>query len=289
MKSLRVQTPAKINLFLQVLGIRPDGFHDIQTLFQAIDLDDELIIAKGGAEPTLQVPGFRELESDHNLVMRALRWLEAHTGRELVVRMTLSKKIPVAAGLGGGSSDAAAALKGLSLLFDLGLPEEELARAALELGADVPFFLKGGTAVGEGIGERLTTVTLPFDYELILVNPGFPVSTGSIFREFSKNLTGKALEGKLWMRIREGRSVEDLLDNDLQSVAEVLHPQIRGVRDLMEKSGVRKTLMSGSGPTVFGPVPVHSSGVPDEEASISVENCYGPAGDAWYGDRLNIH
>jgi 4-diphosphocytidyl-2-C-methyl-D-erythritol kinase len=261
MKSLRVRTPAKINLFLRVLGVRPDGYHDLETLFQAIDLDDELTIAKGDTEATLRVPGFPELETENNLVMRALRRLEAHTGRQLSVCMTLSKKIPAAAGLGGGSSDAAAALKGLSHLFDLGLSDQELAAAALTLGADVPFFLTGGTAVGEGIGERLTPVTLPFEYELILVNPGFPVSTASIFREFSKNLTGKPLEGRLWMRIREGRSVEDLLDNDLQSVAEALHPQIRGVRDLMEKAGVRKTLMSGSGPTVFGPVPVHSSGV----------------------------
>ncbi len=259
MKSLRVQTPAKINLFLRVLGVRADGYHEIETLFQAIGLDDELIIAKRGTETTLQVPGFPELESEHNLVMRALRWLEAHTGRELIVCMTLRKKIPVAAGLGGGSSDAAAALKGLSLLFDVGLSDEELQCAALALGADVPFFLTGGTAVGEGIGERLTPVTLPLDYELILVNPGFPVSTRSIFREFSKNLTGKALEGRLRMRIRDGRSVEDLLVNDLQSVAEALHPQIREVRVRMEKAGIRKTLMSGSGPTVFGPVPVHSS------------------------------
>ena len=106
--------------------------------------------------------------------------------------------------------------------------------------------------MGEGIGERLTPVTLALDYQLILVNPGFPVSTGSIFREFSKNLTGKAREGRLWMSIREGRSVEDLLENDLQRVAEYVHPHIRSVRDVMERAGMTNTLMSGSGPTVFG-------------------------------------
>jgi 4-diphosphocytidyl-2-C-methyl-D-erythritol kinase len=260
MKSLRVQTPAKINLFLRVLGVRPDGYHDLETLFQAIDLDDELILTEDGGAATLHVPGFPELESEGNLVMRALRWVEAFTDRKLKVRMRLIKNIPIAGGLGGGSSDAAAALRGLSLLFDLGLSDADLALGALALGADVPFFLKGGTAVGEGIGERLTQIELPFVYDLILVNPGFPVSTGSIFREFSKNLTGKALEGRLWMRIREGRSVEDVLHNDLQAVAERMHPEIHDMRGVMERAGVRKTLMSGSGPTVFGPVSAHCSG-----------------------------
>jgi 4-diphosphocytidyl-2-C-methyl-D-erythritol kinase len=250
-KSLRVQTPAKINLALRVLGARQDGYHDLETLFQAIDLYDQLILEESDSQSTLEVPGFPELESDHNLVVRAVRWIQTHTGRDLRVRMKLIKSVPVAGGLGGGSSNAAAALKGVSHLFDLDLSDADLARGALALGADVPFFLVGGTAVGEGVGERLTPVELPLDYALILVNPGFPVSTAAIFREFSKSLTGKAREGRLWMRIREGRPVEDLLENDLQTVAERMHPEIRRVREVMERAGMGTTLMSGSGPTMF--------------------------------------
>ena len=150
MKSLRVQTPAKINLFLRVLGKRQDGYHELETLFQAIDLYDELFIEECSEESTLEVPGFADLESEDNLVLRALRWLEKYSGRNLCVRMKLIKRIPVAGGLGGGSSDAAAALKGLSHLFDLKLSDSELARAALTLGADVPFFLTGGDSGGRG-------------------------------------------------------------------------------------------------------------------------------------------
>lgn len=258
MKSLRVQSPAKINLFLRVLRRRPDGYHELETLFQAIDVYDELILAECVSPSTLLVPGFPDLESDDNLVVRALRWLENRTGRELRVRMKLVKRIPVAGGLGGGSSDAAAALRGISRLFDLELSEEELAGAALALGADVPFFLVGGAAVGEGVGERLTPVKLPLDYDLILVNPGFPVSTAAIFREFSKNLTGTVREGRLWMKIREGRSVEELLENDLQRVAESIQPQIRETREVMERAGLRLTRMSGSGPTLFALIRNHS-------------------------------
>jgi 4-diphosphocytidyl-2-C-methyl-D-erythritol kinase len=251
MKSLRVQTPAKVNLFLRVLGRRSDGYHDLETLFQAVNVYDELIVEESRSESTLDVPDHPELESDENLVMRALRWIEARTGSKLRVRFRLGKRIPVAGGLGGGSSDAAAALRGVSRLFDLGLSDDELAEGALALGADVPFFLMGGTAVGEGVGERLSPVNLPLDYDLILVNPGFSVSTASIFREFSKNLTGNVREGRLWMSIREGRSVEELLENDLQEVAESVHPDIRSAREVMERAGLRQTLMSGSGPTLF--------------------------------------
>ena len=166
--------------------------------------------------------------------------------------MELLKRIPVAAGLGGGSSDAAAALYGIRALFDLDLDDTDLHSAALSLGADVPFFLVGGSAVGEGIGERLTQVDLPLDYGLLLVNPGFPLSTGLVFREFSKTLTGGPREGTLWQILWQTRDLERLLHNDLEGVAERLHPRIARLRAVMVQAGMSRALMSGSGPTVFG-------------------------------------
>lgn len=252
MKKLRARSPAKINLYLKVLGARDDGYHDLETVFQAIDLQDELIIEEGSGPAVLDVPGFPHLETESNLVLRALRWLEAECGSPLPVRMRLIKRIPVAAGLGGGSSNAAAALLGISTLYCLGLQGEKLLKGAATLGADVSFFLFGGTAVGEGIGERITRVHLPTDYSLLLVNPGFQVSTAAVYREYSKSLTGALTEGTVWDSLRKLRRVEDILHNDLQPPAEKLYPTIAEVLAILVAEGVPTALMSGSGPTVFG-------------------------------------
>jgi 4-diphosphocytidyl-2-C-methyl-D-erythritol kinase len=252
MRSIRVTTPAKINLFLRVLAARPDGYHDIETLFQAIDLYDELIIEETTGESCLVVPGRPDLETEANLIMRAARWIEKKTGQSLPVKVELIKRIPVAAGLGGGSSDAAATLVGIRSLFGLDLGDDDLRQGAVALGADVPFFLRGGSAVGEGIGELLTPVNLPMNYSVLLVCPAFSVSTGVIFREFSKILTGEGREGRLWPRLQQAARVEDLLHNDLQSVTESMHPELAGIRQLMHDAGLKATLMSGSGPTLFG-------------------------------------
>ncbi|MBI5250846.1 MAG: 4-(cytidine 5'-diphospho)-2-C-methyl-D-erythritol kinase [Desulfomonile tiedjei] len=252
MRIIRALAPAKINLFLRVLARRPYGYHSIETLFQAIDLYDELIVEETSGSTALEVVGIPELQSEGNLVMRALRWLEKHVGVDLRVKIRLDKRIPMAAGLGGGSSDAAAALLSIRELFRLPVSDEEIRSAALGLGADVPFFFTGGAAVGEGIGELVTPVTIPEDYGLLLVNPGFPVSTAAVYSEFSKTLTGRSREGRLWNVLREARTLADLLHNDLQPVTESLYPEVFTIRTRLKEQGLLGVLMSGSGPTVFG-------------------------------------
>ncbi|MBI5568458.1 MAG: 4-(cytidine 5'-diphospho)-2-C-methyl-D-erythritol kinase [Desulfomonile tiedjei] len=252
MTKVRVRSPAKINLFLRVLARRPDGYHDIETLFQAIDVEDRLTISKSDGATAIEVHGFPELETEDNLVLRAVRCLEERTGARFPVTIRLDKRIPVAAGLGGGSSNAAAALVGICALFDLPLSTDDLACAALRLGADVPFFLAGGAAVGEGIGERLTPVNLPIDYPLVLVNPGFPVSTAEVYRQFSKNLTGQPRTSTVWTVLAEGRAPTGVLHNDLQEPAERLYPEITELCRFLRDSRIEAVLMSGSGPTVFG-------------------------------------
>jgi 4-diphosphocytidyl-2-C-methyl-D-erythritol kinase len=252
MKSLRVRTPAKINLFLRVVGTRPDGYHNLETLFQAIDLHDELIISETAGASRLEVPGRPALENNDNLIMHALHWIERRSGRRFSVNIRLKKRIPVAAGLGGGSSDAAATILGIEALYDLELGTDDVIRDAGELGADVPFFLVGGSAVGEGIGERLRRVSIPLDYALVLVHPGFPVSTAAIFRDFDRILTGKRRHDTLWPTLESCQELEELLHNDLQPVTEVLHPEISEIRNLLEKAGATRALMTGSGPTIFG-------------------------------------
>lgn len=252
MRTIRAIAPAKINLFLRVLSRRPDGYHTIETLFQAIDLHDELIVRQTSGATTLEVPGAPELQTQDNLVLKALRWLEKHVGAELKVNIRLNKNIPTAAGLGGGSSNAAAALLAIRELFQLPVSDEDLRSGAVSLGADVPFFFIGGSAMGEGIGEQLTRVNIPTDYRLILINPGFPVSTPRVYGEFSKTLTGRAREGRLRDVLRGARTVADLLYNDLQPVTESLYPEVSEVRSRLATLGFSNILMSGSGPTVFG-------------------------------------
>jgi 4-diphosphocytidyl-2-C-methyl-D-erythritol kinase len=250
-KRLRVKAPAKVNLYLRVLGSRPDGYHDLETVFQTIDLHDRLIISKTKGQAGIEVPGFPDLEGESNLAMRALRRLERRLHTVIPAKFILHKEIPSAAGLGGGSSDAAAALVGIRALFGLDVTDEELAAEALALGADVPYFLTGGAAVGEGVGERLTSIELPTDYRILLVNPGFPVSTATVFREFSRTLTGSRREGTLWKLLRERTDPEALLHNDLEAVAAASYTEIREAKKWLAAMGLRRSLMTGSGPTVF--------------------------------------
>ncbi len=235
-----------------MLGRRPDGYHDIETIFQAIGIYDELLIAERGSGVTLSVPGRPGLENEANLVVRAVRRLEEKTGGSFNLSVELTKRIPTAAGLGGGSSNAAAALAGVNALLDLGLSADELAAEAARLGADVPFFLIGGTAIGEGVGERLTCVRGRLDYELILINPGFPVSTKAVYSEFGRTLTREARSGTVRERSAACSGPAELLHNDLQPITERLYPEVSELTRALDRVGVGANLMSGSGPTVFG-------------------------------------
>ncbi len=252
MKSLRVITPAKINLFLRILSRRPDGYHNIETIFQAIGLFDELEISIDKTRTSLEVPGHPDLETSDNLVLKAVACLEKLFRRNFLIRVKLIKRIPVAAGLGGGSSDAAAALIGVVKLYDLKIDRQELLLIAGELGADVPYFLTGGTAIGTGVGDIISPVTLPFDYNVLLANQGFPVSTKLVFSEHSKVLTEDPTGGKLKNCVEEAVDIYDLLHNDLQDTVERLYPKVAELRRNFERCGICKPLMSGSGPTVFG-------------------------------------
>lgn len=216
---------------------------------------DEVILEFTNSTARVAVPGFSSLETQDNLALKAVKALEMTSKQRLPVKITLHKRIPVGAGLGGGSSDAAAVLLGVRELFGLSLGTEELRLIARKLGADVPFFLQGGSAVGEGIGDVLTPVELVTDYSLVLINPGFPVETRTVYQAFSGTLTEMSRKSMVWEMLRNCQVPHGILVNDLQAAAEMMYPQIRDVRRALENAGVRYTLMSGSGATVFGIVP----------------------------------
>lgn len=166
---LRVSAPAKINLGIEILGRRPDGYHELLTILQAIDLRDELSLVPA---PELGLTGDRDLGPiEANLVLRAARLLQEETGTDRGATIHLAKRIPVAAGLGGGSADAAATLLGLNHLWELNLPPQELAQLAARLGSDVPFFLQGGARLASGRGEALAPLPTPRLWVVLVLSP----------------------------------------------------------------------------------------------------------------------
>ncbi len=261
---LNVFAPAKVNLHLAVLGRRPDGYHELATLMQPLELGDELYL-DDQAEGLVFTCSDPALARD-NLVERAARlWFEA-AGRRPRAALHLEKRVPVAAGLGGGSSDAAAALVGLNALHGGLLPQERLAELALELGADVPFFLAGVTGWCTGVGEKVEPwPDFPLlDY--VLVNPGFPVSTARIYADWDLAWTNQPAVNTIYRPPKAEAPLGGLLRNDLEAVTKRAFPQLGDIQRALQEAGALGTLMSGSGPTVFGVFP-------DREAAAKAAEC----------------
>ena len=256
---MRVRAFAKINLSLRVLGLRADGYHELQNVFQSIALHDTLTIraARGPFRLTCDDPDCPS--DDTNLIWRAAERLWAVSGRRGSVRdisVDLVKRIPRQAGLGGGSSDAAAALRALGRLWHV--DEARLRATAAEVGADVPFFLEGGTALGLERGDRLFPL---IDYPaawVVLVLPSFGVSTKEAFGWFDQMAGGRALQAsrrrsaeRLALRSGESLALPDL-QNDLEAPVAAHHPQIVRLVRALRKAGASHAAMTGSGSAVFG-------------------------------------
>ncbi|SNB48050.1 4-(cytidine 5'-diphospho)-2-C-methyl-D-erythritol kinase [Geobacter sp. DSM 9736] len=251
MRSIELTAPAKINFRLDVLRRRPDGYHDLRMIMQRIDLCDRLSIALTD-EPGIRVTCGREGVPDGpgNIAWRAASVLLELSGKPGGVGIDIVKNIPVAAGLGGGSSDCATVLAGLNDLLELGLSSEMLMEIGVGLGADVPFFLYGQTAIAEGIGERLSPVTVPAGIWLVLVNPNVPVSTAWVYQNLQ--LTKRDEEPILPCFYGSINDICTVLGNDLESVTIPRYPVIAEIKKRLLGAGARAALMSGSGPTVFG-------------------------------------
>ena len=254
--------PAKINLVLRVVDRRPDGYHELDTVFQAIDLWDRLEIRQA---PVLtldgQSPGLALDET--NLVLRAARLLaERHgPGRDLGAALTLSKRIPSRAGLGGGSSDAAATLELCNRFWDLKLELLELEPLGAELGADVPFFLTGGTARGTGRGDRIEPLPFIGELPILLGHPPFGIDTAEVYTRLSGRLTlpGNGVSVSILSALKspEGNDFR-FLANDLAAGVEEDWPELKNFQNTLLSAGARAALLSGSGSTVFGVFPGES-------------------------------
>lgn len=253
---IRIKASAKINLFLEVLNKRPDGYHNINSLFQAISLFDELEFVTGQNENiTLEIVGDKSLAGDEtNLVCRAFRMMQQEFGLQSAPIVRLNKQIPVAAGLGGGSSDAAATILACNLLYSLNLSYPEMSTLGARIGSDVPFFFCRGQASVSGRGEIVNESDFPIEYELLLVTPNRSVSTAEAYAALERGLTNS--RSRTIFRCCE--TVDDYLGsllvsgNDFENMNCDKFPEFDDIKRMLLEMGARLVRLSGSGPTIFG-------------------------------------
>lgn len=248
---------AKINLGLRVLGKREDGYHEVDMLMQSIELADKLTFSP--AETLSLEMDNQQLQADtqENLIIKAARVLATHTGFKGGAKISLQKNIPIAAGLAGGSSDAAATLRGLNRLWQTGLSLQELEKLAASIGSDVAFCVQGGTQRATGRGEILQAVEPLPKTNLLIFKPNFGVSTPKVYQAFKLDKVTRKVDIEQLITAVQTAKIEEiiaLMGNDLESVTLALHPEIGLIKKTMLAWGASYALMSGSGPTVFAVV-----------------------------------
>jgi 4-diphosphocytidyl-2-C-methyl-D-erythritol kinase len=252
-RALRIACPPKVNLYLRIVRKREDGFHELETVFQSVDRGD-LLTAEPAERLSLECDQLDLSVGEDNLVVRAARLLQREARRvDLGAALRLEKRVPMGAGMGGGSVDAAATLVLLNEMWDLCVPAARLSELAAELGSDVPFFLHGGTALGGGRGERLETLPTP-PLWLVLVRPDVAVNTGWAYGRWRADACGGATGAEFGEALAGGdpANIAALLRNDLEPgvIAEV--PQIAAAREWLLENGALGARMTGSGSVVFG-------------------------------------
>lgn len=252
---LLVKAPAKINLSLDVLGKRPDGYHEVKMIMTTIDLADRLELTELSEDRIEIVSHNRYVPDDQrNLAYQAAKLLKDRFQVKQGVSIVIEKTIPVAAGLAGGSSDAAATLRGLNKIWNLGLTIDELAKLGAEIGSDVSFCVYGGTAIATGRGEQVEHIPAPPSCWIVLAKPHIGVSTAEVYGNLRLNKVTHPDVDRMVQVIREGNyeGICDAVGNVLEEVTFAMHPEVKRIKAQMKRFGADAVLMSGSGPTVFG-------------------------------------
>lgn len=256
MDKLELKAYGKINLGLDVIRKRPDGYHDLDMVMQMVDVYDDVILTQiEGTEIVVRTDTAVLSNGTDNLAYMAARMLMDEFGITQGLEITIKKRIPIAGGMAGGSSDCAATLKGVNQMFDLGLSKEELMERGVRLGADVPYCILGGTAIARGIGEILTPLPTPPECHVIIAKPPVSVSTAFVY--------GNIRPDKIERRPDIETMVSAIKTQDLYKLAESLYnvmeditvpqyPIIQEIKTVMLDNGALNSIMSGSGPTVFG-------------------------------------
>lgn len=248
---------AKINLALDVCRRLENGYHEVKMVMQTVDLYDELEFKKREAPDIILSVNSKDYLGDleNNLIFRAANLMRQQYGIQQGVEIRLKKNIPVAAGMAGGSTDAAVTMIAMNELYALGLSKETLMQQALQLGADIPFCILGGTALAEGIGEKLTPLPAPPPATLLIVKPPIMVSTKWVYENLQANKLERHpdIDGMV-EALRQGdlKGITDRMENVMETVTEQAHSVITDIKKMMRGSGAMNAVMSGSGPSIFG-------------------------------------
>jgi len=249
---VKVLSPAKINLFLEVVEKRTDGYHNLRSLMCCITLYDTISLDMASDEISISCGHPQVPEDKTNLAYRAADLFFKSLEKPGKGRISIEKKIPVGAGLGGGSSNAAAVLLTLNRYYDFPFTNDQLRVMGRGLGADVPFFILGKTSIATGIGEKLEVYHGLKPYHVVLINPGFSVSTAMVYKKVNLGLTKYNKINKYTLFSEMSSDIQDHLYNGLETVTVAMYPEINLAKELLLESGALGALMTGSGPTVFG-------------------------------------
>ncbi|WP_278682154.1 4-(cytidine 5'-diphospho)-2-C-methyl-D-erythritol kinase [Paraclostridium bifermentans] len=257
MNSIDLKSRAKVNLSIDVLGKREDGYHLVEMIMQTIDLYDKLKITEIEENSILIKSNSLDIPlNEDNIMYKAVNLLKNQFNIEKGIEISIEKNIPVAAGMAGGSSNAAAVLVGLNKLWNLGLSENELKNIGLKLGADVPFCITGGSALAEGIGEELTNIKgLPEDLNILVCKPNIFVSTKEVYQSLNMDKVKRRPKNKELIDALQKEDVKFISENMvnvLEEVTSLKYSEIGQIEDIMIKNKALGSMMSGSGPTVFG-------------------------------------
>ncbi len=258
MSSISLKAYAKINLTLDVVSRRPDGYHNVEMIMQSVDLWDLITLQeiRQGIELDCNIPDLPRDEG--NIAWRAAQLIKTEFNIETGIRITIHKNIPREAGLAGGSADCAAVLLGLNKIWNLGMDVKKLQALGKRLGADVPFCLVGGTALAEGIGDMLTPIKSKEDIWLVIIKPDFGVSTKEIYSKLKLEAIRNRPDNPRMIKYLETGDIQGIsssLANVLEEVTIPMHPQIHRLKEELVAHGALGALMSGSGPSVYGIFP----------------------------------
>ena len=273
MDQIKVKSPAKINIGLNIIRKRVDGFHDLETIFHPLNFYDEITITKSDSFSFTSNDELLNKEPT-NLIIKAKEELERVRGKTLNVKIELKKNIPIGAGLGGGSSNAAVTLKTLNSILEPALTEDRLellSSVALKLGSDVPYFLNPVPAFAESRGEKISPIKLKIEKPILIVNPGIHISTKWAFGLIKPHKPEVSLKSLINYREISIDDLKQIAVNDFEEVVFAVHPEIKNIKEVMLQSGAILSMMTGTGSTVFG---IFKNKKAAEEAALEFPNQY---------------